>query len=618
MRTNLSMVMKNLLNGLLDFYVFQGYDYQNVNQTTFFTSIFPLYFLNNPDNLTILQSGKSNASRISNLFTRQTDPKRKESKFRERFVRAFDEYFVEEMLVACRYLLRNYNKKSFESWISELLITDMELRSDENMFFYKQISSSFKDKPYVALTLLVIWAFHIDDFKPLIEVLEQHPGIISGSNASNLVENNPIQPLVALMDQHNLKAIDVYDFIDIAYKYGISGHLGAVAIKTYVDSQTRNNPLISAELADMYLYGNNFLKPNPEKAMNLYMINAGMNYGSALWSIGQISSNERFDVNQTPVKLSMDYYERAIQSNHALSYNNIGKWWIYALHYHLDKVVGIPNYRNIYAKRGRQAITDIYQVMIGKSEFNAFLNKHALSTRLDFTALTSKEKEALISKIEVAEDFIIEEFIMQAYYKQKYFYALGSCLLLYEYQIERRKLFTSKHGMVNNTRKIDAIFSKYEYYVKEYSKYQISDSQYAYALYLQRVNSDAQDIYEYLFKAVYETPGTAVNEEALLDLLIYHVSPRVIYKKNQIDFEACLIEAVASYKPNYHTLSFHMKKAVTLMLTHYKLSYMTSDDFDMIHDLLNDEALAHPDMKDEYENLCINFREKFKINRRLG
>jgi hypothetical protein len=611
------MVMKNLMNGILDTYVYQGSDYQNVNQTTFFTSIFPLYFLNSPDNLAILQSGKSNASRISNLFTRQTDPKRKESKFRERFIQTFDEYFVEETLVACRYLLRNYNKTAFDNWINELLITDMELRSDENMFFYKQISSSFKDKPYIALTLIVFWAFHIDDFKPLIQVLEQHPGIISGSNSGNLVENNPIQPLINLMDQYNLSVMDVYDFIDIAYKYGISGHLGAIAIKTYVDSQTRNNPLVSAELADMYFYGNNFRKPNPEKAMNLYMINAGMNYGSALWSVGQISSNERFDVNQTPVKQSMHYYERAIQSNHALSYNNIGKWWIYALHYHLDKVVGIPNYRNIFANRGRQAISDIYQVMHAKSEFNSFLDKHGLSTKIDFSTLTSKEKEALIANIESAEDFIVEEFVMQAYYKQKYFYALGSCILLYDYQIERRKLFSSLYGMVNNSRKIESIFAKYEYYVKEYATYQISDSQYAYATYLQRINADAQDIYEYLFRAVYEAPGQTINEEALLDLLIYHVNPRVIYKKNQINFEVSLIEAITNYKPNFHAHSFHMKKAVNLMLTHYKMSYMTNDDFDMVHELLQDEALAHPEMKEDYDALTVKFDAQFKINRRL-
>lgn len=617
MRTNLSMIMKALLNDILDPFVYHICDSQNINQTSFFTSIFPLYFLNVPDNRTILQSGKSNASRISNLFTRQTDPKRRESRFRERFVNAFDDYFVDELLVSSRYLLRNYDKAKFEEWINSILINDTDLRSDENMFFYIHISSTFKDKPHVTLALLIIWAFHIDDFKPLITVLEHHQSVKSNANMGTLLENDPLQPLAYLIDQYDLDPNDVCDFIDIAYKYGISGHLGAIAIKTYVDSESRNNPLISAELADMYFYGNNFRKPNPEKAMNLYMINAGMNYGSALWSVGQISSNERFDVNQTPVKQSMNYYERAIQSNHALSYNNIGKWWLYALHYHLDKMIGIPDYRNIYANRGRQAVSDIYQIMNEKSEFKVFLDKHGLMTRVDFLALSPKEKEQLISRIESAEDFIIEAFIMQSYHKQKYFYALGSCIILYEYQMERRSSFNSKYDMVPNSKKSEMAFSKYEFYVKEYAKYQISDAQYTYATYLQRIGADAQDIYEYLFKAVYETPGHVVNYEALLDLLIYHVNPRVVYKKQQINFEASLIESIQSYKPNYHAHSYHMKKAVNLMLTHYKTSYMTLDDYDMIIQLLRDEAIAHPEEQEAYDALAIDFKEKFMISRRI-
>lgn len=617
MRTNLSIVMKALLNGILDPYVFHGHDSQNVNQTVFLTSIFPLYFLNAADNRTILQTGKSNASRISNLFTRQTDPKRRESRFRERFVNAFDDYFIDELLITCRYLLRNHNKAQFDEWINSILIIDTELRSDESMFFYTQISSTFKLKPHVALTLIIIWAFHIDDFKPLINALEHHPGIKFGSNIDTLLESDPLQPLTQLISQYNLDPIDVCDFIDIAYKYGISGHLGAIAIKTYVDTQTRNNPLISAELADMYFYGNNFRMPYREKAMNLYMINAGMNYGSALWSVGQISSNERFDINQTPVKQSMNYYERAIQSNHALSYNNVGKWWLYALHYHLDKVVGIPDYRNIYANRGRQAVSDIYQIMNDKSEFKSFLEKHTLMKRVDFFALSPKDKEQLITQIEVAEDFIIEAFIMQSYYKQQYFYALGSCIILYEYQMERRTQFTKDYGMHASAKKFDAAFSKYEYYVKEYVKYQISDAQYAYALYLQRIGSDPQDIYEYLFKAVYETPGYVINYEALLDLLIYHVNPRVVYKKQHINFESSLIESIQNYRPNYHAHSYHMKKAVKLMLTHYKTSYMTLDDYDMIIQLLRDEAIAHPDEQDAYDALAIDFKEKFIISRRI-
>ena len=100
MRTNLSTVMKSLLNGILDPYIFHGGDYSNVNQLTFFTSVLPLYFLNSPENQQILQTNKSNSSRISNLFTRQLDPKRKEPKFRDRFVSAFDEYFIDEMLLS--------------------------------------------------------------------------------------------------------------------------------------------------------------------------------------------------------------------------------------------------------------------------------------------------------------------------------------------------------------------------------------------------------------------------------------------------------------------------------------------------------------------------------------
>ena len=135
MRTNLSIVLKSLTSGILDPYIFQTNEFTTVNQMTFLTRIFPLYFLNSPDNQQILQVGKSNSSRLSNLFTRQSDPKRRESKFRERFVKSFDDFFIDEMLVCTRFVLRNYHKEAYIKWIDELLLDDSELRSDENMFF---------------------------------------------------------------------------------------------------------------------------------------------------------------------------------------------------------------------------------------------------------------------------------------------------------------------------------------------------------------------------------------------------------------------------------------------------------------------------------------------------
>lgn len=615
MRTNLSNVMKALMNGILDTYAFQGIDFVMVNQTIFFTSVFPLYFLRAPENQTVLQTSKSNASRISNLFTRQTDPKRKESKFRERFVAAFDEHFVDELILSCKYLLRNYNEAAFNKWIDGLLLEDVEMRSDENMFFYQTISERYKDHPCITLALVIIWAFHIDDFKPLIAELENHPTVKSGAMSSSS-SSDQMLPLREMLSEYSLSPIDVCDFIDIAYKYGISGHLGALAIKTYVDTQTRNNPLISAELADMYFYGNNFKKPNPEKAMNQYLQNASMNYGSALWSVAQISSNERFDINQTPVKMSMHYYERAIQNNHALSYNNVGKWWIYGLHYHLDKVVGLPDYRNIYANQGRQAISDIYQIMLSKSEFNSFLSKYGLLEPINFMKLSPHEKDQLLTQVEDAETYIVDEFIMQAYNKQKYFFSLGSSATLYDYQVKRRKHFTEAYHAAANSKRVESAFKKYETFVKMYAKYQISDAQYAYANYLKEIKADDQDVYEYLYNAVFETPGKYVNYEALLDFLIYHVNPRVVYKKNQIDFETNLLETAVNYLPNIQSKSTHMLNAVSLMLSHLKTTYLSFEQFDTITERLIAESLAHPNDKTRYDECHAQFIEKFKKSRR--
>lgn len=613
MRTNLSIVLKSLTSGILDPYIFQTNEFTTVNQMTFLTRIFPLYFLNSPDNQQILQVGKSNSSRLSNLFTRQSDPKRRESKFRERFVKSFDDFFIDEMLVCTRFVLRNYHKEAYIKWIDELLLDDSELRSDENMFFYRHISFSYKKNPSIALMLLLIWAFHIDDFKPLIAVLEQHPCITSGLLNSGNTDADPIEPLKKLLYDYDLDPIDVRDFVDIAYKYGICSNLGAIAIKSYVDSHTHNNPLLTSELADMYFYGNNFRKPMSEKAMNLYTKNANANYGSALWSIGQISSNEKFDINQTPVNMAMHYYERAIQRNHALAYNNIGKWWIYSLHYHLDKVVGLPDYRNIFANQGRQAVSDIYNIMYQKTDFVTFLETHGVSHPIDFFALSPIEKEALLTQIEAAEDFIVEAFILQSYDKQKYFFALGSCALIYDFQHFRRLQFSEKHEVQSVTNKTTDIWKKYVYFVTEYSKYQISTSQYMYANYLKRIQSDDQDIYEYLYRAAFEMPGNDMNNEAMLDFLSYHVNPKVVYKKNQIDFDSSLIESVVDYLPNYQSKSHHVYQAVQLMLAHLKSHVLNKDMHDIIIQRLSAESLAHPTETNLYESLSELFKNKFYI-----
>ena len=613
MRTNLSMVLKTLTTGILDPYIFQTDEYSNVNQITFLTRVFPLYFLNSPDNQQILQVGKSNSSRLSNLFTRQSDPKRRESKFRERFLKAFDDYFIDEMLICCRFILRNYQKEAFEKWIEELLLEDGDLRSDENMFFYRYITSNYKNNPSIALMLILVWAFHIDDFKPLIQILEQHPVITSGHLSTGNTEVDALEPLKKLLQEYELDPNDVRDFVDIAYKYGICSYLGAIAIKTYVDTHTNNNPLITAELADMYFYGNNFRKSMPEKAMNLYTINANNHYGSALWSIGQISSNEKFDINQTPVNMSMHYYERAIQRNHALSYNNVGKWWIYSLHFHLFKVVGIPEYRNIFANQGRQAVSDIYNIMIQKSDFTTFLETHGLSGGIPFNDLSPSEMEQLFEQIENAENFIVEAYIMQSYYKQKYFFALGTCALIYDYQYARRQIFIEKYNLPSEADKQNNIWKKYTYFVTEYSKFQISASQYMYANYLKRTQSDDQDIYEYLYRAAFEMPGNDINNEAMLDFLSYHVNPKVVYKKNQIDFDSSLIEAVIDYVPNYQTKSHHVYQAVQLMLAHLKGHTLNKDTHDLIMNRLAAEALAHPTESSLYDSLSELFKNKFYI-----
>ena len=610
MHTNLSVILKALSNGILDPYVFPNTEYSGINQMSFFTAVFPLYFLNSEENKAMLQVTKNNSSRLSNLFTRQTDPKRRESKFRERFLEAFDKYFFEEMLLSTKFILRNYNSDKFENWIEDLLTLDTALKEEENMFFYRQLSNTYKKSPEYALALLILWAFHIGDFKDMIHVIED---LSLSSSSTVITRSEDNKALDKLIEDYHLNPMDVYDFIDIAYKYGISGYLGAIAIKTYVDSHTHNNPLISSELADMYFYGNNFLELQKDKAMNLYTINANSGYGPAMWSIGQISSNERFDINQTPVKFSMHYYERAIDQNHALSYNNIGKWWIYALHYHVYKSVGVPGYQNIYVNQGRQAVSDIYNIMISRVDFNSFLDHYGFTKTVDFQSLSPEEIEALLTRLEDAENYIVDHFIMQAYIKQRYFFSLGSCVTLYENQLNRRKSFTEKYGLKPCKDKENASWEKYVYHVSEYSKYQISSAQLIYAKYLMQINAEPQDIYEYLYKAAYELPGNELNHEAMLEFLIYHVDPRVVYKKNQINFDKSLMATLEGYRPNYQSKTYHALNAVKLMLSHLKASALVYDAYEFIIDCLNAEALAHPEEKALYESVIDQFIRQFKL-----
>jgi len=613
MRTNLTLEMKALLNGVLDPYIYHSSDYTNINQLTFFTSIFPLYFLNAPENQQILQTNKSNSSRISNLFTRQIDPKRREPKFRERFVRSFDDYFIDEMLLSSRYILRNYNKDAFEKWIQSLLLTDVDLRSSEHMFLYQTISNSYQDKPHLALTLVTLWAFHIDDFAPLITILEQHSSINALSISVGATEYESFQPLIELLQTYELSVNDVYDFLEIAIHNGISGEMGAIELKTYVDSHTHNNPLITSELAEMYFYGLHFQKPQLDKALKLYTENANMNFGCSLWSLGLFSDNENYNVDNKPIQMALHYYERAIMRKHAHSYNNIGKWWLRALHIYLGKVNNLPNTRNIYANQGRQAITDIYNIMIGKPEFTSFLESYGFHQNLKFDKLNAKEKAQLLKQIEEAENYIVDQIIMQSYHHHKYFYALDTCTTLYEYQQTRRLQLTRDHGIDRDPERENAIRNRITFFVTEYAKYQVSESQLKFANYLEETHAEEQTIYEYLYKAVYETPGSKLNYEALLKFLSYHKNPRVVYKKNNIYFEKSVLESISSYRLNYQSQSRHMFNAVTLILAHFKPIHLNLENYELILYLLKSESDAHPTETETYQKLYDIFKETFKM-----
>ena len=612
MRTNLSTVMKALLNGILDPFIYHGGDYSNVNQLTFFTSVLPLYFLNSPENQQILQTNKSNSSRISNLFTRQLDPKRKEPKFRDRFVSSFDEYFIDDMLLSSRFLLRNYNKDAFDKWIHTLLLTDVDMLTSENLFFYRNISSNYNDKPHLALTLIILWAFHVDDFKPLIAIFEQHPILNTHSKSSHSITQSAYQPIVEMLQNHELSVNDVYDFLEIAVTYGICSEMGAIAIKTYVDTHTHNNPLISSELADMYFYGLHFQKEQLEKALKLYTENANMNLGSSLWTLGVLCDNETTNIDNKPIQMALHYYDRAIMRKHANSYNNIGKWWLRALHIYLDKVIGLPNIRNIYANQGRQAVTDIYNIMIAKTEFVAFLESFGLHQAIEFETLTIKRKEHLLELIDEAENYIVDQIIMQAYHQQKYFYALSTCLTLYENQLSRRAQLAATYDLTRNLEKEAIIKKRVVYYVTEYAKFQVSESQFKYAQYLEDNHADEQTIYEYLYKAVYETPGNKLNYEALLSFLSYHKNPRVIYKKNNIYFEKSVLESISNYKLNYQSKSRHMYRAVNLILLYFTPVHLNLENYEMILYLLKAESDAHPDVIGDYRTLYDTFKSKFK------
>lgn len=612
MRTNLSTVMKALLNGILDPYIFHGGDYSNVNQLTFFTSVFPLYFLNSAENQLILQINKSNSSRLSNLFTRQLDPKRKEPKFRDRFVSAFDEYFLDEMLLASRYLLRNYQKEAFEQWIHGLLLTDGDLLKSEHLFFYRNITSSYTDKPHLALTLILLWAFHVDDFKPLIDVFEQHPILNTHSTSSHFDTQSAYQPIVELLQTNELSVNDVYDFLEIAVNYGICSEMGAISIKTYVDTHTHNNPLISSELADMYFYGLHFQKEQIDKALKLYTENANINYGSSLWTLGVICDNETLNIDNKPILMALHYYERAIMRKNANAYNNIGKWWLRALHVYLDKVIGLPNIRNIYANQGRQAVTDIYNIMMAKPEFIAYLEAYGLDQSIEFETLDNKQKEYLLDCIDKAELYIVDQIIMQAYHQQKYFYALSTCMTLLENQLTRRTQLASTYGLTRYTEKEAIIKKRIVYFVTEYAKFQVSESQYKYAQYLEDNHADEQTIYEYLYKAVYETPGKKLNYEALLSFLSYHKSARVIYKKNNIFFEKSVLDTISNYRLNYQSNSRHMYQAVNLILLYFTPVHLNLENYEMILYLLKAESEAHPNELNDYRVLSENFKLKFK------
>lgn len=603
MRTKLANLKQILFDGVMDPSFKHFLSNNQTNQRAFIMAFFPLGFLKQEENQFIIEVRTNNSSRLSNIFNRITEPKRNEGRFRKRFIKAFDVDFYKEMVDSTTFFLRNHNHENFQHLIDTIIADDDEINKREHHFIKHYLLEHLDHSPEKTLAMLILWAFHIDAFDPIIQVIKEYEQFDNPMPILDAVDLK-WQQLSEYLKTLNVRPEHIKDYMEIVKSYGISGQLGAIALHTYIETNIDVNPLIYSEVANNLYYGTHYAKKDSIKSLNYFNAAANTGFGQALWTMGQMTNHSRHQSNMKNAMISKEYYKRALSTGMPLSYNNLGILYHRALVFLLNRIAGYAELKDCFKHDSASGISEIYHSVKDEPFFLDLIEKFDLKNFNAYPA-TNEERYQALKIVEEAERYILDNYFIPGYEDHDYFYAAGSALTIYESQFNRyEKYYEDIHvPMISRPeyqRLMKQIINTSEYY----SNYFCTECHYTYATIIERFEPDElQNAYEHYYIAAFETPHRAFRFHALVRFLELHFSSLIMNKKQEIEPLKKLLTILTGPLLPYNPETMLALRSMDLLTEHMAInltSLLSGTELDNLKENLTKEMTSTGMDEDRY------------------
>ncbi len=604
MHTKLTNLKNYLFGGVFD----SSYKYflsnEQTNQRAFIMAFFPLGFLRQEENRFIIQVRNNNSSRLSNIFNRITDPKRNEGRFRNRFIEAFDIDFYKEMINSCSFFMRNYDKEKFQQMIDDIISHDEELSKREYIYIKQYILEHMEHGPEKSVAMLILWAFHLDGFDPIIKVVKEYEQFDSPLAHSDS-EDMSWQQLTQYLKTLHVKPSHIQDYMKIVSSYGISGQLGAIALHTYIETNIDVNPLIYCEVANNLYYGTHYAKSYPIRALNYFNAAANTSFGPALWTMGQMTNHSRHQSNIKNAMISKEYYKRALDAGMPLSLNNLGILFHRGLVFRLCRIDGYEGFEDCFKHDSASGISEIYHSVKDEPFFLDMIEKFNINN-FNPTPSTPQEHFQCLETIEACENHILHHYFTPGYEDFDYFYAAGSALTIYEHQYKRYNDYYQSTNI--NFREQEIYFRLRKQIIatsEYYSNYFCTECHYTYASIIEKFEPvDLQNAYEHYYIAAYETPHRAFRFHALVRFLELHNSALIMNKKKDIDANKKLLHILTQQLLPYNPEDQLVLRSMNLIYTYLDIELkqqLNQNEIDILRENLIKEMYGTTSNTDDYK-----------------
>jgi hypothetical protein len=592
LRTTLKQVKNRLSSDILNAN-YKSFFYKEMNFKSFLIAFFPSNFINSEENRSIINTNTNKSSRLSNIFNRALAPKKMEFKFRERFINDFNLESYQELLENVRFFLRGYNADAFHLYIEEVLKEDEELNQTEYKIIHQLLHDHYKILPEVTLAVLILWAFHIGSFDTIIKVIS--------SNESTDASYHDMKEISDLIHKRNLTPKHVYEYLNIATSYGISGGLAAISLKSHIEKTNDVNPLIYNEVANMYYYGYHLPAKDRIKAQKLYKSSSEQGFGAALWTVALLGGNSRYQAEKDQISKTIAYFNQSIEYGNLISYNNLGIYYHRALIYYLTEVFYFKYALDCFGIELKHNIISTYNEISQEKNFKHMIHQYQLDKPVDSNGF-DKCYDAL-GHLHQAENHIIDLYFKPSF-EFGHFYAKGSELMIYEKQMERyHKLYSDFSKEFTDSEICHNLRKKILDATEKFACYPCSESYYKYGKMLEaKGHSHHQSAYEHYYDAVFEVPLSNCRYNAMIKLLILHKSPYVHYKNNSISNFDLLQNIFNHYISDIHD---HTELLLDLLKLYSKEIKQLSFDTQSIDKLISNlilEKNSHPLKSDVYDD----------------